>query len=354
MKKLLAGLMAALMALSLASCGGEGGSSAESSAASSVAESSEAESSAEDSSAEESSAATAELPTEDPSGNPITIPDEVETIISMAPSVTQTLIDLGLEDKLIAVDTNSAEYYDLGDLPAFNMMTPDTEQMIALAPDLVFTSGMSSAGGSDPFEPLRDMGACVADIPSASSIEVLKDDVLFVAQCVGMTEEGQALIAEAEAEIDAIAAIGETITDRKTVLFEIASAPNIYSFGSGTFLDEMITIIGADNVLADQEGYVALTEEAAISANPDVILTNVNYIDDPVGEILGRTGWENVTAVAEGAVYSIDTNASSQPNLHIIDALKQMAKAVYPEEYAEVEDPFAALMIFNPIAAVNP
>ena len=142
-------------------------------------------------------------------------------------------------------------------------------------------------------------------------------------------------------EIDAIAAIGKTITDKKSVLFEIAAAPSIYSFGKNTFLQEMLEIIGAENILADQESWVSVTEEAAVGANPDVILTNVNYIEDPVGEIKGRSGWENVNAVKDGQVYVIDNGASSLPNQHIVDALKQMAKAIYPQQYAGITDPFA-------------
>ena len=67
----------------------------------------------------------------------------------------------------------------------------------------------------------------------------------------------------------------------------------------------------------------------------------VDYVDDPAGEILGRAGWENVTAVVNGDVYPVNTNAVSLPNLHVVDGMKQMAKFIYPEAYAEVEDPFA-------------
>jgi iron complex transport system substrate-binding protein len=75
--------------------------------------------------------------------------------------------------------------------------------------------------------------------------------------------------------------------------------------------------------------------------NPDVIITNVDYIDDAVGVIKSSEGWENVTAIQNDAVYYIDANASNQPNNHVIDALIQMAKYVYPDEYADFEDPFA-------------
>ena len=281
------------------------------------------------------------LPDTDRSGNPIALPEEVNAVISMAPSITQTLLDLGVGGKLVAVDTYSAMYFGLEDLPTFDMMEPDTEQMAVLDADLVFTSGMSASTGTDPFQPLRDIGVCVADIPSSESLDAMLEDTRFIAACVGEQETCEDLIAQAQAEIDALSAIGSGITEKKRVLVEIASAPDIYTAGTGTFLQEMLTIIGAENIFGDHAGYLSVTEEAAVSLNPDVILTMVDYVDDPVGEILGRTGWENVTAVLNGAVYEVNTNAVSLPNLHVVDGMKQMAKLIYPEAYAGIEDPFA-------------
>ena len=68
-------------------------------------------------------------------------------------------------------------------------------------------------------------------------------------------------------------------------------------------------------------------------ADPDVILTNVNYIEDPVGEIMGRSGWDALSAVKNQQVYYVDNMASSLPNQNVVKALDQMAKAVYPEYY---------------------
>lgn len=281
------------------------------------------------------------LPDTDRSGNPIQLPEQVDAIISMAPSITQTLLDFGMKDKLVAVDTYSALYFGLEDLPTFDMMEPDTEQMAVLNADLVFTSGMSASTGADPFQPMREVGVCVADIPSAESLDAMMEDVRFIAACVGAQETCEELIRQAQAEIDQLAAIGSGIGEKKKVLVEIASAPDIYTAGADTFMQEMLTTIGAENLFGDQEGYRSVTEEAAVTRNPDVILTMVDYVDDPVGEILGRTGWENVTAVVNGAVYQVNTNAVSLPNLHVVDGMKQMAKLIYPDAYAEIQDPFA-------------
>lgn len=280
------------------------------------------------------SAAVAEVPAADRAGNAIAIPAEVTKIISLAPATTQIIESLGMLDNLVAVDTQTPAYVSGVDgLPQFNMMEPDIEQIAMLQPDVVFTSGMSYVEG-DPFGMLIDLGVCVIEIPSSQSIEAVKEDILFVGACLGKEAEAQAIAEDMQATIDEIAAIGATIEEKKSVLFEIACLPGIYSFGSGTFLDEMINIIGATNVLGEHTSWMAVAEENAVAANPDVILTSVNYIEDSVGEILARPGWEAVTAVANGDVYYIDNGASSLPNQHIIDALIEMAVAVYPDAYA--------------------
>ena len=289
-----------------------------------------------------SAAALAEAPTEDRAGNPIAIPESIEKIISLAPATTEILEAIGAKDKIIAVDTQTPLYVaGFDDVPQFDMMAPDVEAIAALEPDVVYTSGMSYIDG-DPYHALVDMGICVIEIPSSTSIQGVADDIVFTAACIGLTDEGQALADGMLAQIEELAAIGATIEEKKSVFFEISALPYIYSCGKGTFIDEMIEKIGANNVLGDMEGWVSVTEEDAVASNPDVILTSVNYIEDSVGEILSRSGWEGVTAIANGDVYYIDNAASSLPDQNIVKAMIEMALAIYPEAYAAYTDVDAA------------
>ncbi|MBR3502808.1 MAG: ABC transporter substrate-binding protein [Clostridia bacterium] len=278
-------------------------------------------------------------PTVDRAGNEIVLPEEINRVVSLAPSTTQLLIDLGLQDKLVAVDTYSAMYYEeVADLLQYDMMTPDNEALALLEPDVIFVTGMSFAHGENPFQPLIDLGACVAVLPSSYSIEDIRLDIAFIADVMDVEEEGAAIIAEMNEIIEAVKAIGETIEDKKTVLFEISALPYIYGPGDHTYLDEMIELIGAVNVLDGQDDWVFVSEEAALVMNPDVILTSTDYIEDPIGEILSREGWDSVTAVADKAVYPISSQTSNQPNQHIVEALVDMARAVYPEAYEVLDE----------------
>ncbi|MUN84137.1 ABC transporter substrate-binding protein [Enterococcus faecalis] len=279
------------------------------------------------------------LPTKDRSGKEITLPKEATKIISLVPSTTEVIEDLGKTDQLIAVDTQSSTMMtDLKKLPQMDMMAVDAEKLIALKPQIVYVNDINLASSESVWKQVEDAGITVVNIPTSTSIKAIKEDVQFIADSLSEHEKGQKLIKTMDQEIDEVAKIGKTIKKPKTVLFEVAALPDIYSFGNGTFLNEMIETIGAKNVLANEKGWLTVTEEAAIAAKPEVILTNVNYMKDPAKEILARKNWENVPAVQNKEVFEIDNMSSSLPNNHITKALKQMAKAVYPEEYKDLKD----------------
>lgn len=323
MKKILSLILALAMAASVAGCAAQPASGSASAPASVSAPSSAV------------SAPAAEKPTTDPSGAEVNIPDEIGSVVVLAPSIAETLVALGCGDLIVGYDAQSVGLAGLPEgVPTFDMMQPDMEQLAALKPDVLFVSNMTLYDQTNPYQQLIDLGVCVLCVPTANSIATIQEDIAFIAAAMGKTAEGDTLIADMQAELDRIAAIGATVTEKKSVYFEIGAAPNLYSFGTGVFLNEMIELIGAENVLADQEGWLAVEAETIVAADPDVILTNVNYIDDPVAEILGRSGWEGMSAVKDQQVFYIDNMASSLSNHNIVKALDQMAKAVYPDLFA--------------------
>jgi len=102
------------------------------------------------------------------------------------------------------------------------------------------------------------------------------------------------------------------------------------SFGKDSFVDDMISVIGARNIFGNEDWLVMPSAEAIIERNPDVIITNVNYIDDPIGEIKSRLGFNHINAVKNNRVYQIDNDSSSRPSSRITLALQQMSDAVNP------------------------
>ncbi|MPM57340.1 Vitamin B12-binding protein [bioreactor metagenome] len=271
----------------------------------------------------------------DREGNDVTLPKKMDRIISTAPSNTEVLVDLGLADKLVAVDKYSTDIKGINkDIEKIDFLNPDAEAIIALNPDIIIASGHNKTGSSeDPFKLIKEAGISVVYIPSSDSIQGIYDDIMFLADITDKKEKGQQIVDNMKKEVDEIKTIGETIKDKKKVYFEIGPAPNLYSFGNSTFLNEMIELVGAENVFKDEKSWISPSEESVIDKNPDVILTNVDYIKNPLDEIKSRNGWNNINAVKDNKVFLIDKNASSRPSHHAIKALKEMAEAIYPESY---------------------
>ena len=271
----------------------------------------------------------------DREGTEVNIPTKIEKIISTAPSNTEVLMALGLGNKLVAIDKYSTDIEGINtELPQIDFSNPDAETIIGLEPDIVIASGHNKTGSAeDPFKAISEAGIPVVYIPSSDSIDGIYKDIEFIADVVNEKSKGKEIVDDIKAQVEEIKAIGDTITDKKSVYFEISPAPYLSSFGKSTFLNEMIEIIGAKNIFENEEGWISPTAEAIIDANPDVIITNAGYMENPTEEIKSRDAWENINAIKNNEVYLVDQNASSRPSQNVIKALEQMAKAVYPEHY---------------------
>ncbi|MCL2592936.1 MAG: ABC transporter substrate-binding protein [Defluviitaleaceae bacterium] len=270
----------------------------------------------------------------DREGNEVEVPTNIETIISLAPSVTETLVNLGLGDRIIAIDMNSEDVAGVpSGIPTFNMMAPDIESLVALNPDLIFSSSINRVGGEDPFSQVFDAGIAITAIPTSASIESIKEDIRFIGLVTNTETRAEEIVANFEREIEEILQIVDGAGQGITVYFEISPHPWLFSFGSGVFLNELIEMLGATNILNDQEEWIPVSEEIIIERNPDIIFTNVSYIDNAVEEILSRDAWGILSAVENGNVHLVSVNTSSRSNENVVVALREMAMAMFPERF---------------------
>jgi iron complex transport system substrate-binding protein len=270
--------------------------------------------------------------TGDRTGTPVSL-----RIVSTAPSNTEIVADLGLGDRIVAADKYSLEFPEIPPgTPEIDFFYPDPEVLVNLEPDVVIASEHNSFGaGDDPFKLLSEMGIRVLYIPTSQSIAAIREDIMTIASGLGVPERGENLIRALDREIEAVAAVGRSIARKKRVYFEISPFPNPVTMGRETFLNEMLEIAGALNVFADKTGWITPSAEAILERNPELILTNVSFIDDPLEEIKNRQGFDGIAAVQNGAIYLIDADSSSRPTHRLTLALRQIALAVYPEYYGQ-------------------
>jgi iron complex transport system substrate-binding protein len=271
----------------------------------------------------------------DRTGAKINVTGQINRIISMAPSNTEIIVDLGMADKLIAIDRHSANVAGIpASLPRLDFFYPDAEAIIGLEPDVIIANGHNATGtGDDPFRLLREAGIPVAYISMSKSISDIYEDIAFIADLLWAPDRSADLIRSMKKQVDEFARNAAQIKNKKSVYFEMAAAPEMITFGKGSFIDDMITVIGAVNIFGNDSWIVTPGAEVIIDRNPDVILTNVDYLEDPIGELKNRLGFDHISAVINNHIYRIDTDSSVRPSARIILALGQMARAVYPEVY---------------------
>ncbi|MDR2543785.1 MAG: ABC transporter substrate-binding protein [Treponema sp.] len=268
----------------------------------------------------------------DRTGRTVVINSPINRIVSTAPSNTEIIVDLGQADKLVAVDRHSANIEGIpAGLPLLDFFYPDAEVLIMLEPDIIIASGHNPTGsGEDPFRLLREMGIPVVYISMSRSIDDIYMDITFIAELLQAQKEGEALVALISSQVDEIIQRTKHIQNKKTVYFEISAAPLMMTFGKDSFINDMISVIGAYNIFENDNWLVTPGAEAVIKRNPDVILTSVNYINDPIAEVKNRQGFNHINAVINDRVYLIDNDSSSRSSARFVLALRQMSQAVYP------------------------
>jgi len=268
----------------------------------------------------------------DRSGRKVTINGPISRIVSTAPSNTEIIAGLGMAHNLVAIDRHSANVDGIPEgLAQLDFFYPDAEVIINLEPDIIIASGHNPTGsGEDPFRLLGEAGIPVVYISMSRSINDIYRDIAFIAELLQVQKKGEELIDLMKAQIAEITQKTEIIENRRTVYFEISAAPDMMTFGKNSFINDMIGVIGARNIFENDNWLVSPGAESIIDRNPDIILTNVNYIDDPVSEIKNRPGFDHINAVINNRVYQIDTDSSVRPSNRIILALRQMSQAVYP------------------------
>lgn len=258
---------------------------------------------------------------------------EINRIISTSASSTEILTGLGLGDKIIATDIYSADVEGIDPKVAnLDMMNLDMEQLLALDPDVIFINEINLAGEADRYEALKNAGVNVIYIPAAKSIQDIINDILVISTYTSKVDEGNEMIDEINKTVyDIESKVALLSSNPPKVYLEVSPSPWLYSTGSGTFVDEIITICGGVNIYASQNSWLNNTEESVFEANPDIIITSVAFEGYDYNEIFARAGWENIKAVANNRVISVDSNSTSRASQNISKGIIEIAKAIHPE-----------------------
>ena len=265
----------------------------------------------------------------DDRGIEVTFEEVPETIISLQPSNTEILFELGVGEQIVGAtdyDTYPEAAQKIERVSTSTVI--DAERVVALNPDVVIAY---TSGDEAQITQLEDAGLKVFVIASATSFDDVYTDIIQLSEVMNVEEKGEEVVADIKAQIAAVQEKTNTLETKKKVYYEVSPAPDIWTTGSDTFQQEIMDHAGVENTFADQKSWLSVTEEDVITRNPEVIITPATYMENAVDEILGRAGWDKIQAIANKEVYLVDGDIMSRPGPRIGEAVEIMAQSVYPE-----------------------
>jgi ABC-type Fe3+-hydroxamate transport system substrate-binding protein len=264
-------------------------------------------------------------------------------IISLAPSVTETIFALGLGERLVGVSIYC-------DYPAAaqridrvgTFLTPNVEAIVVKRPDVIIA--VPSPGNQSSVQALRRLGLKVV-LVDPNTVAEIKESLLTIGGALGHEAAARALVARIDAHIAGVQARLDDVPARK-VLMVVGQTP-LVAVGSGTFQDELIRMAHGINLAAAAGGiWPRLSIEFAIAAAPDVIIDTSMGNEEQVGAAPAMNFWKafpTIPAVHDGRVYGYKAYQVLRPGPRIADAFEALARFIHPEQFGPSTQPTAAL-----------
>jgi iron complex transport system substrate-binding protein len=261
-------------------------------------------------------------------GYSTTIAKKPTRIISLSPSATESLFEIGAGKQVLAVDSlsNFPKSVPITQLSAFE---PNVEAIAALKPDLVVLS-------------VDAMKSLVVK----EALEKLKISVLM--------EKAPENLAQAYKGIEVLGAVTDRTSAAKNVTFKMAALiksilnrakvsgkvtffheldNTLYSVTSDTFIGKVYKDFGLINIAdkaagADSYGYPQLSAEYVLKADPDIIfLADAEYGESPA-TVKARAGWSGITAVTKKNVFALPNDIPSRWGPRLVDFYRTVATSL--------------------------
>ena len=224
----------------------------------------------------------------DDRGITVTFAQPPQRIVSLLPSLTETVCELGQCARLVGVDRYSNYPASVKKLPQVGGgLDPNIEAVVALKPDLVLMATSSRSG-----ERLQSLGIKVLALEPKTHADV-KRVLEKVGQVLGVAN-AQSIWRIIDAATSAAAQSLPKSLDATRVYFEVDPGP--YGAGESSFIGETLTRLGVKNIIPAKLGpFPKLNPEFIVRANPDVIMIGQRSVDS----MAQRPGWVSMRAMRE-------------------------------------------------------
>ncbi len=256
-------------------------------------------------------------------------PAPVARVVSLSPSITETLFALGAGDRVVGV-TRFCDYPpEAKEKPKVGgIIDPSLEAIVARKPDLVVAQKSQRLGAR-----LRELGIATLEIENAD-IRQLIYSYHSVGAAIGAADQARKLARELESKLALIQKA--TAKTRSVKVLMVVGKQPLYVAGGRTFINELLSIAGGKNIFSDSHApYPQVSLEEVIARSPEVIIEMTTMAGGKKDEKpSGKLGWERwsvLPAVASGRVYRVKEDSFLRPGPRLPEALVKLTCLLHPE-----------------------
>lgn len=261
-------------------------------------------------------------------GDSVVIEAAPDTLMSLSPEITEIIFALNAGDLMIGRSTycdypvETEEIQDFGTLFDLNI-----ESIVEANPDVLFLSSMAS---EELASNLKNQGITVVILDKDSTLEGTYEYFQTVGQIINRSDEAKVLEEKVGAQIEAVKAAVEGLTP-PTVYYVVHAAEGVDTTATGdTFIHDMITLAGGDNVAKDGSDWMYSLEKI-VEKNPYIMLCSKYW--DTKSSIVKLEGYKDLDAIIEDRLYEVDENMIVRQGPRIGDAIEVMARIFHPEAF---------------------
>ncbi|OCL28114.1 hypothetical protein U472_02670 [Orenia metallireducens] len=263
-------------------------------------------------------------------GKVIVIEKEPQRIISLAPSITEVLYELNLEERIVGV-TDFCDYPTEAKSKT-KVGANNLESIIALNPDLVIAGGIVP---KDTIRRLEDLGITIVGF-NPTNIEETITVIDKIAKLTGESSRGREVTERLRAELNYITKKVERVVSTEgsvKVFYEVWKNP-LYTVGQTTFINDLIEKAGGYNIGTKADGaWPQYSMEQLLVENPDVYIATYDSWKERMtpAKIKARANYQHIKAIKDDRVYIFDADIINRPGPRIIKALRLFVQAIHPE-----------------------
>jgi iron complex transport system substrate-binding protein len=269
----------------------------------------------------------------DETGREVRIPQPVRRIVSLAPSLTETVYALGLQEQLVG-DTDYCDYpLDAQKKTKVGgAINPSIEEIVALKPDVVLA--IKSLNRPETVRALEGLGVS-AYATDPHTVNDILTSTAKLADVLGSPETGASISADLQQRLSDLQQHLEGVSPRR-VLFVVWTEPLI-SIGKGTFIADALRRAGAVSIVESEQDWPQMSLEEVVHQQPEFLVFAASHAESAPNDfdaIATKPGWRSLEAVKNRHFVTI-SDAVNRPAPRIVSAIEDLAHQLHPEAFAE-------------------